>query len=354
MLLKEKLHPILQELADRDKFSGVILINRDNEDLFSGAYGYASRRWRIINSTDMVYPTASVTKMFTAVAVLQLIEKGMLSLNSKVQNLLKLNVSNLPSNVTVRHLLTHTSGIADYFDETDDDADAYRNIWRRYPNYALTELEDMLPLFAGKDPQFNAGDDFSYCNAGYILLGLVIEHVTDESYFNCIRKNVLLEAGMKDSDFISLDRPRENVADGHSPIYSKDGSPKGWKTNIYSLPVNGSADGGAHSTAEDLVKFLQALRTGVLLSDQMTSEILKIQSPVQEDDSGRWAYGYGIAFLLDDDEVVRYGHSGDDPGVSAKLFHYPDLDVDLVILGNQSHCANEAGDRVHEVIMEVG
>ena len=109
----DKLENIIKSLTESDLFSGVILVSKNGDKLFSGAYGYASRSWRIINSIDMAFPTASLTKTFTAVAVLQLVQRGMLSLDSKLQNILKIEGSLIPPEVTVEHLLMHTSGIPD-------------------------------------------------------------------------------------------------------------------------------------------------------------------------------------------------------------------------------------------------
>lgn len=347
----EKLSAFIRDLTDKGKFSGVVLLRRESEDLFCGAFGYASRSWKILNAKDMVFQHSSITKMFTAVAALQLVEEGLLSFESRVQNILKLNVSNVPSNVTLHHLLTHTSGIADYFEEYDSEIDGYEEIWGRYPNYTFHNLADFLPLFVGKNPLCNAGDNFSYCNAGYILVGLMIEKVADVSYYEFVRKNVFLRAGMDHADFFPLDGVRDNVAEGHQPVKDVKGNLIGWKKNVFALPLRGASDGGSFSTTHDLVRFMQSLREGKLLSQEMTSMMLQPQGPVQVESDGEWAYGYGMALLLEKGEVVRYGHSGDDPGVSAKVFHYPDQAIDLVILGNQSHCSDEVGRFVHELIM---
>ncbi len=351
---REKLDQYIRGLTQQGEFSGVVLVKQGEEDLFANAYGYASMKWKIVNTIDTIFPHASVTKMFTAVAALQVVEEGMLSLESKVQNILKLNVSNVPSNVTLHHLLTHTSGIADYFDEYDDDVDGYAELWNRNPNYAFKNLSDFLALFAGKDPLFNAGNDFRYCNAGYVLIGLMIEKATGIDYFEYVKRNVFIRAGMEKAGFIPFDAVRDNVAEGHQPIKNKEGRAVGWKKNVYSLPVRGSSDGGAYSTARDLVRFLRSLREGQLLSGELTTRILQPQGPIQEDPNGDWAYGYGLAFLFDKGEVVRYGHGGDDPGVSAKVFYYPGYDIDVVILGNQSHCADPVAAKIHQMIVSDG
>ena len=252
-----KLEDIINSLTESDLFSGVILVRKEGDDLFSGVYGYASRSWRIINSIDMAFPTASITKMFTAVAILQLVERGMLSLDSKVKNILKIEGTLIPPEVTIEHLLMHTSGIPDYFEVSGGDFEDYESLWQYRPNYSIRELSDFLPLIPNKFPAFEAGSQFSYCNAGYILLGLMIEKASSQSYFDYVEKNVFMPAGMRGSGFFSLDSVSENMVDAHIPLKDEEGRIVSWRKNIYTVSPQGASDGGAHSTAEELVKFLR-------------------------------------------------------------------------------------------------
>ena len=350
-MLLEKIDPALKQLTQKDEFSGILLIKRGDEELFSRAYGYASRAWRILNDVDMAFQVASITKMFTAVAVLQLIDRGVLSFESKVRNILKTDTISIPPEVKVHHLLTHTSGIPDYFEESEEDTDDYEDLWKHRPNYSVKDLSDFLPLFPNRYPLFEAGEKFSYCNAGYILLGLIIEKIADESYFDYVRKNVFAPADMRNSDFPSLDQIAENVAEGHIPVKDEEGRIINWKRNIYAVPPHGTSDGGALATAADLVNFLKALREGRLLSTTMTEKILTPHGPLNKEQGYTWCYGYGLAFVLDLDRIVRYGHAGDDPGVSVKAFYYPDQNLDLIILGNQSHCADTPAALIHDLIL---
>jgi CubicO group peptidase (beta-lactamase class C family) len=343
---------IISSLTESDLFSGVILVRKEGDDLFSGVYGYASRSWRIINSMDMAFPTASLTKTFTAVAVMQLVERGMLSIDSKVQNILKIEGSLIPPEITVEHLLMHTSGLPDYFEESGDDFEDYESLWKYRPNYSIRELSDFLPLIPNRFPAFEAGSQFSYCNTGYIILGLMIEKATKQSYFDYVEKNVFMPAGMLNSGFFSLDSVSENMVDAHIPLKDEEGRIVSWRKNIYTVSPRGASDGGAHSTAKDLIKFLRSLRECKLLSAELTQQMLTPRGHVQKEGSASWCYGYGIAFVLDSNGIVRYGHGGDDPGVSIKVFHYPAQNVDLMILGNQSHCAGDIDNQVHKMILE--
>ena len=150
-------------------------------------------------------------------------------------------------------------------------------------------------------------------------------------------------------------QPAEEVAEGYIPITNEGEEVIGWKKNIYSTTPDPVGDGGATSTAGDLVKFPRALREGKLLSPQMTTDLLE-PKVVQNEDMFRgyhWRYGYGLNFILDqEEEIVRWGHTGEEDGVSCRLYYYPNEDLDVIILGNQSWCAGKLGWEIHDLIMK--
>jgi CubicO group peptidase (beta-lactamase class C family) len=349
-IMREKLTNIIGGLVKEDKFSGVVLINKDKEEFFRGAYGYAHRGWKIPNSLDIRFGTASVTKVFTAVAVLQLIEKGLLAFDTKITELLDLKESKIPANVTIEHLLIHTSGIVDYFDE--DSEEAQECILGNVPNYFIKEVSDLLPLLVDKEPVFEAGEEFSYCNGGYVLLGLAIEKVSGMNYFDYVRENVFSKAGMKDSDFIPLNKVSERVAEGYIPVENEEEEVIGWKTNVYSIPINGAPDGGAFVTAEDLLSFMRALREGKLLSEKMTKAILKPQVNECEKEGKSWQYSYGMWFLSTEAGLMRMGLSGDDPGLGAISYYYPKHNIEVVILSNMSEAIYDLIIPINDMVMK--
>ncbi len=135
------------------------------------------------------------------------------------------------------------------------------------------------------------------------------------------------------------------------PIQDEDGATTGWRRNIYAVPPHGSSDGGAFATAWDLVDFLQALRKGKLLSEDLTQKMITPAGAIMKEGGKTWCYGYGMAFIMDVAEVLRYGHGGDDPGISAKVAHYPKQEIDLVILGNQTGCAEAPIELINDIII---
>ncbi|MDF9875979.1 serine hydrolase domain-containing protein [Cellulosimicrobium cellulans] len=330
----------LRVAADADAFSGVVRIERHGDPLFERAYGVASRRWGVPVRTSTRFDVASVTKLFTAVAVLQLVGEGRLGLDDRIHDHVDLAGTTIPREVTVRHLLTHTSGIADDADE--EAGESYEALWVDRPSYSVTRTADFLPGFVHKEPNFPPGAGCRYCNVGFVLAGLVLEKVTGATYRDYVREHVFARAGMDRSGFFRMDEAEPDVAEGWEPVREgpeDEGPVTGWRQNIYSYPPVGSPDGGAHVTAGDLARFWTAVRGGELLPPDLTRAFLTPQ--VKHDDgdtdetdekdapgADRAAsvhYGFGLEFELLADGSVRSAYKeGINTGSSAMLRHYPD------------------------------
>ena len=351
--LRHRLTELLAERSNAGDFSGTVLLQYGDDMLFQGAYGYANRPWRVENAVDTRFRIASISKMFTAVAVLQLVDAGELSLDTEVAPCLGLEETTIPPDATVYHMLTMTSGIADWFEESGNWEEDWAELCRDHPIYLLRENEDYLPLFVDEPPLFPVGERFQYNGAGYILLGLLIERLADVRYTEYVQHNVFARAGMARSGFVALDDVDPEVAEGYIPVVDTDDHIIGWRKNIYSTTPEAAADGGATSTAGDLIRFVNALRSGRFLSPRLTRAML---SPhvCQREDRPRgyvWEYGFGNAFIRGEaGRIVRWGHTGEEDGVSCRLYHYPGIDVDVVILGNQSWCAGRLGWEIHDLL----
>lgn len=178
MTFAEQLDQIIANKRREDRFSGVVLIKRDENELFKAAYGYANRSWKIENHVDTRFRLASISKLFTAVAILQLIEMNKLSLDASVVNCLGLENTTIPKEATVQHMLTMTSGIADWFEESGDWEATWAALCREHPIYLFRRNEDYLPLFVNTSPLFPVGEKHQYNGAGYILLGLIVEKLS--------------------------------------------------------------------------------------------------------------------------------------------------------------------------------
>jgi len=342
----EAFNNVLKTFQERDLFSGVVLLARDGHPIYQKACGYANRVFNVANRIETRFATASVTKMFTAAAVMNLIDNGDVQLNTPVTRYLGLEECQISKQITVEHLLTHMSGIADYFD--DGDPNGFENLWLSIGSSTVDRPSRLLPLFMDERQITSPGESFDYNGAGYILLGLIIEKASGLHYEDYIRKYIFRRAGMNHSDFIPMNRVVLDVAEGYIPLRDGNHSLLGWKRNIYSVPAYGLPDGGAYCTAWDLVHFLRALRDGRLLSRTTQEAMCSPVIPVSR--SGR--YGYGVWCEMDDERIIRYGHTGEDPGVSARAYHYPIFNLDLVILGNQSYCAGELDSQMHRILIE--
>jgi CubicO group peptidase (beta-lactamase class C family) len=347
----DELEHYFQDRAQRDAFSGVALITQGGTQVFAGAYGYASRSWKIPNTLATRFDTASVTKLFTAVATLQLVERGALAFDLPVIEVLGLRETAIAPTVTVYHLLTHTSGIADDADE--ERGEEYADLWTTRPNYAVQETRDFLPQFAYKPPNFPAGHGCRYCNCAYVLLGLLIEQASGLSYRDYVRQQIFAPAGMLHSDFFRMDVVAEDVAEGCDPVHDEQGRLIGWKKNIYSYPPIGSPDGGAHVTAGDLAQFLRQVQAGKLLSTASVDAFLTPQVLHHIGDEGRVMYGYGMEFIVDGSGHVLFAEKeGINAGVSAVLRHYPGPDITVVLLSNLQRGVWEPRRAIHRLVLK--
>ena len=344
----------LSQRHRQSEFSGAVLVRQGETDLFRRAYGYANRTWKVRNRPETRFRIASVGKIFTAAAVMQLVEAGKLTLETRVVDCLVLRGTQIPPEATVYHMLTMTSGIADWINENAEDFDAeWAQFCRQHPVYLFRQDADYLPIFANQEPYGPLGEKHRYNGAGFMLLGLMIEKITGLSYFDYMRQYVFSAVGMTETDFLDLDDVHPNVAEGYIPVRDEGDYVVGWKKNYYAATAGPAADGGATSTLDDLARFSRSLRKGKLVPLELVRAMSSPQV-VENDDVYRgyqWMYGFGCFVLLDGaGNTVRWGLPGEEEGVSCRLWHYPQLDVDVVILGNQSSCASKIAWDIHDLL----
>jgi len=333
MSLSQDLHAHFAGLNRRDAFPGVVLVRQAAATIFEGAFGLASRAWAVPNTLETRFDTASITKLFTAAAVLQMIDAGALTLDTPVLGYLGLSGTTISARVTVFHLLTHTSGIGDDADE--EAGERYEDLWRDKPSYSVMETADLLPQFIHKPPNFEPGQGCRYNNAGFILLGLCVEKAAGMRYRDYVRERVFGPAGMAAAGFFRMDEVARNVAEGADPVVDADGVVTSWRRNIYSYPPIGSPDGGAYATASDLDRFLRAARTGRLFSARLTQEFLRPHALHSTTQTRTSRYGLGLEFVSGPDDRLRFlQKDGLNAGASGILRYYPDDDLSVVLLSN--------------------
>ncbi|MBU0983814.1 MAG: beta-lactamase family protein [candidate division Zixibacteria bacterium] len=281
-------------LDDDDIFSGTVLIARDGVAIYRRAWGKADLRWEIPNRIDTRFDLGSINKSFTRIAIGQLIRDGKLGFGDLI-------ITHLPdypnteaaSKITIRHLLEHTAGLGDIFNDrffTSSKAQ-YRS------------PRDFFPLFADKPLQFDPGSRSEYSNAGFMVLGAIIEAVSGQPYDEYVVQNIFEPAGMTHSGFFDGDGLEPNVAEGYTTMQGDR------RSNIYMLPARGNSAGSAQSTVDDLLAFDNALREYRLLPPYFTNWYFGGVEPeadtAAKETPARAAAAIGIA--------------GGAPGVSASL-----------------------------------
>lgn len=249
--------PYLRKLAGDGAFSGVVLLAKDGKPFFLEAFGLANRDLAVPNRTDTKFNIGSINKLFTQVAIAQLAAQGKLALTDTIRKYLPDYPSPAADRITIQQLVTMSSGLGDFFGEK----------FEATPKDRLRTLSDYLPLFVNEPLLFEPGTSRRYSNAGYVVLGLIIEKASGQSYYDYVRQHVYQPAGMKDSDSYALDEIVPNRAVGYtreSP--GSERAPQGApRANLYALPARGSSAGGGASTAADLLAFDVALRQDKLL-----------------------------------------------------------------------------------------
>ncbi|GAA1181716.1 serine hydrolase [Ornithinimicrobium humiphilum] len=317
-----------RRLEEEQEFSGILRATRGDEVLYESCHGMANRADGIPVTRATRFATASLSKMFTAVGVLDAVGRGELRLDAPVVTVLPSDrrPSTLRDDVTVHHLLSHTSGIADYFEEDPDlpgHRETFDDIWAQIPNYTVRDYSALLPVFADLPPVCPPGTAYHYSNAGYLLLGLVLQEVSGLPFTEAVTTRVLEPAGMRDSGYLAFDEVHPDVAQGYLPPL-RPGGP--WRTNIYSVHPVGGGDGGAMVTAPDVETFLRAVQQGGVWRGVTPEDVLTVRATVSE----RWAVGYGVEIRHDG----VWGKDGGDPGVAAVSRYRPETDTTVVMLAN--------------------
>jgi CubicO group peptidase (beta-lactamase class C family) len=318
----QPLEPEIDAIAAANDFSGVVRIDRDGEVELAKAYGLAHRGHEIPNTVDTQFAIASGVKGLTAVAVVSLIEDGSLDLSTTARSVLGRDLPLIGDDVTVEHLLSHRSGIGDYLDEDADHE--ITDYLMPVPVHELVNTENYLVVLDGHAPKFAAGEQFSYCNGGYVVLALVAERISGTPFHELVRRRVCEPAGMGDSEFLRSDELPGRAALGY--LTSDSGS----RTNVLHLPVRGSGDGGIYSTAADASSFWSSLFAGRIVSADWVSELVRPRSDVP-----RMSSRYGLGFWLHETSGVVM-LEGYDAGVSFRTAHDPRRKATYTVISNTS------------------
>ncbi len=303
----------LDEEATADRFSGTALIAKNGKSVFAQAYGLADRDKKTANTLKTRFRIGSMNKMFTAVATLQLVQKGKLDLKAPFGNYLTdYPNKDVASKVTIEQLLSHTGGVGDIFGPEFD-----KN------RLELKTLQDYVKLYGNRAGEFEPGSRWQYANYGFLLLGVLIEKVSGQSYYDYVRDHIYKPAGMTGT----ASEPEDQLVADRSLGYTRfDGG--SLRPNTDTLPYRGTSAGGGYSTVEDLLKFATALQTHKLLNAQYTEMLTtgKTDTP-----RGKYAFGF-------QDDVINgtrcFGHGGGAPGMNGELKICPGPGYVIAVLAN--------------------
>jgi CubicO group peptidase (beta-lactamase class C family) len=328
-----ELDSFAKKLAAADVFSGSILLARNGEVVYKGAFGTANKDFNVPNRVDTKFNLGSMNKMFTAVAIAQLVERGKMSFEDPLSKF----IADFPNaeaakKIKIKHLLTHTSGLGGYFSERYDGMSRER----------LRTVDDMMRLVKEdeKDIRFEPGSRWAYSNTGMLVLGKVIEVASGQTYFDYVRENIYRPAGMVNTDTYELDRVNPNLAVGYEKRFSDSGID--WVNNVFSHVMRGGPHGGGFSTVEDLLKFDQALRSGKLIN----AESLKmLTSPKTDLNSPDYGYGFGV-----NPQLGIAGHSGGFTGISSNLDMYLGSGWTAIVMSNYSRGSGPVTAKMRELI----
>lgn len=321
----KKLDKYLKKQTKQGNFSGAVLVSVKGKTKFEKAYGLASKRFDFPNNTKTKFNIGSLNKLFTATAILQLYEKGLLDLDDPLSKHSSEFPSEIADKVTIRHLLKHESGWESYWD----------NEYYKAHFTELRTIDDYISFIKDEPLEFEPGSQARYSNTGYVILGAIIEKITGKSYYDYVRENIYKKAGMKNSDSYEMDMPIPNLAIG----YTNFGGSRERKNNLFFFnSVKGIPAGGGYSTLRDLQKYYKALQKYKLLSKKGTNMLFN---------------GYDENATTPKDLKYAIGLAGGAPGINASFEIDFGKDRLIIVLSNYDPpIAEKLGQQIMRMLSE--
>lgn len=311
---------IMQYCYDNNLFNGSVLVAHKSKVLFTDGYGYSDTGLKKQNNPETIFRLGSVTKTFTSILIMKLYEEGKLELDDKVTSFIPDYPKEQGDKISIRHLLSHSSGMTDYTSMPG------------ILDYILEEQnpEEFIKFFWNEKTGFEPGSEYNYSNSGYFLLGAITEVITGKKYAEALQEYIFNPLGMKNSGYINDDEHYENEANGYVKTEEGLSSPMSFH---HSLPF---AAGGIYSTAEDLYIYFMAIHKNEILSPANT---VLLQTPCFPDADDKYGYGFGILQVdkgFFSEPVLITGHEGQIPGFRS-LFHIVNNEYLIVLLDNNEN-----------------
>ncbi|HMQ68531.1 MAG TPA: serine hydrolase [Ignavibacteria bacterium] len=323
---------LVNKYYDYGQFNGSILVSENGKIILNKGYGYAEMEWKNPNTPDTKFRLASVSKQFTAMLIMQLVGNGMLSLDGKISEYLPYYRRDIGEKVTIRQLLTHSSGIFNYTDDPE--------VMQKTVREPMT-VQELVVNLCSKQLDFEPGTNYSYSNSGYVILGAIIEEVTGKKYEDVLQENIFIPLNMKNSGYDHNSEIIENRASGY------DKSIEGYTHSRYidmSIPFSA---GALYSTVNDMYLWDQALYTDKLVS----KETLKL---IFTPNLGDYGFGWHISDVdIGSLKKNLVTHSGGIFGFNTLIMRYPEDGICIVILNNYSNGnIRELGNSISAILYE--
>jgi CubicO group peptidase (beta-lactamase class C family) len=266
------------------------------------------------------------------VTIAQLVEQGKLSYDDPLSKF----IPDFPDSasarkILIKHLLTHTAGLGSYFNDE----------FQKSSRARFRSVDDMMQLAEGDSLAFEPGTRWSYSNTGMLVLGKVIEVVTEQDYFDYVRAHLFEPAGMTNTDSYELDQVNPNLAVGYQKEFRLDGT-KRFRNNVFMHVIRGGPAGGGYSNAEDLIRFAEALTSGKLVAPE-TFELMTTPKP--ELNSPQYGYGFAV-----DTQQNVVGHGGGFPGISSNLDIFKDTGYTAVVLSNYGGASRPIMEKIRTLV----
>lgn len=324
--MKNSTYDELSKQLNDIQFSGVISIEENQKVIYQVIQGLEDREKHMPITRNTLFAIASGTKFLTALAIGKLIDEKKFNLDSKVKDLFDLNMNNIEPGITIRQLLSHTSGMADYLDEDllDDTEPLYFDI----PFTDLIGPQDFIPIFSKRAHKFDPGERFNYNNQGFVYLAMIVERISHQTYQNYINQTILKPLGILRSGIHHLNAFPAHTALGY--ISNQEDS----LTNLGLLPYQSGGDGGAICSVDEWGKLWESFFEYRIISKELVHEFTKIHAVV--DEKTHHYYGLGVWLTKRNDEIYPYLLGGD-PGISFYSSYIPNSKRHVFAVSNTTH-----------------
>ncbi len=330
--IRDEMQTLMEKLADADVFSGTVLLARDGVPIFQGAYGMANKDFNAPNRIDTKFNLGSMNKMFTAVAVAQLAERGKLSFDDPLSKFLPDFPDRASAEkIKIKHLLTHTAGLGGYFSKP----------WQESSRALYRTVDDQMKRAAADERLlFEPGTLHRYSNTGMLVAGKVVEIASGQDYYDYVRENIYTPAGMRNTDCYELDKVNPNLAVGYEKHFDEGGV--SFRNNLFDHVLRDGPMGGGYSTVEDLLKFDIALRSNKLVGAESVKLLLSSKPELK-------APRYGYGFAIDDEQKIA-GHGGGFIGINSNLDMFLDSPWTAAVMSNYGRGAMIPQQTMRELV----